>query len=210
MRRALHRNLWITLKRICSCTLYSTVPPHRVVVVIDHHRDRNQIEYLDSTRPDLKPALRPPAQTHTTATCLLVVLSHPISSPFLSSPVPQLLLHISFFMPLPVAINGTISLQGPTRQGDTPQPLTKRAMIIRMSEETLEALAAYPAHPPLQFEFGDTPVRTHPHATLLFMSCSNSSSSSSSFLRVSTSSPPSSQCEASKNPHPTNFTFVLR
>lgn len=29
-------------------------------------------------------------------------------------------------------------------------------------------------------------------------------------LRVSTSSPHSSQCEASKNPHPTNFTFVLR
>ena len=29
-------------------------------------------------------------------------------------------------------------------------------------------------------------------------------------LRVSTSSPPSSQCEASKNPHPTNFIFVLR
>ncbi|KAI9458539.1 hypothetical protein F5148DRAFT_983707 [Russula earlei] len=60
-------------------------------------------------------------------------------------------------MPLPVAVNGTISLQGLTRQGVTPQPLTKRAMIIRMSEETLEALAAYPAHPPLQFEFGDTP-----------------------------------------------------
>ncbi|KAN0114124.1 hypothetical protein V8E52_007100 [Russula decolorans] len=60
-------------------------------------------------------------------------------------------------MPLPVAINGTIALQGPTRQGDAPQPLTKRAMIIRMSEQTLEALAAYPAHPPLQFEFGDTP-----------------------------------------------------
>ncbi|KAI0256024.1 hypothetical protein BJV78DRAFT_433618 [Lactifluus subvellereus] len=51
-------------------------------------------------------------------------------------------------MPLPVAINGTISLQAP-------QPLTKRAMIIRMSEETLDALAAYSAHPPLQFEFGN-------------------------------------------------------
>lgn len=61
-------------------------------------------------------------------------------------------------MPLPVASNGTIALQGPTRQGDAPQPLTKRAMIIRMSEQTLETLAAYPAHPPLQFEFGDTPV----------------------------------------------------
>jgi len=73
-----------------------------------------------------------------------------------SHPLPH-----SLFMPLPVAVNGTISLQGHTRQGDAPQPLTKRAMIIRMSEETLEALAAYPAHPPLQFEFGDTPVRTH-------------------------------------------------
>lgn len=60
-------------------------------------------------------------------------------------------------MPLPVAVNGTISLLGSARQGDAPQPLTKRAMIIRMSEETLEALAAYPAHPPLQFEFGDSP-----------------------------------------------------
>ncbi|KAH9016205.1 hypothetical protein EDB84DRAFT_1524380 [Lactarius hengduanensis] len=59
-------------------------------------------------------------------------------------------------MPLPVAVNGTISLQGSARQGDAPQPLTKRAMIIRMSEETLEALTAYPAHPPVQFEFGDT------------------------------------------------------
>jgi len=72
-------------------------------------------------------------------------------------------------MPLPVAVNGTISLQGPTRQGDAPQPLTKRAMIIRMSDETLEALAAYPVHPPLQFEFGDTPVRTRPHTAHLFI-----------------------------------------
>jgi RNA polymerase II elongation factor ELL len=76
-------------------------------------------------------------------------------------------------MPLPVAVNGTISLQGLTRQGVSPQPLAKRAMIIRMSEETLEALAAYPNHPPLQFQFGDTPVRASltyisflPHAPL--------------------------------------------
>lgn len=166
-----------------------------------------------STRPDLlklKPDPRtarpgPGPNTHNcnrNLSCCLIpspLLSRPpISSPYFP------------FMPLPVAINGTISLQGPTRQGDTPQPLTKRAMIIRMSEETLEALAAYPAHPPLQFEFGDTPVRTHLHTTLLFISCPNSSPSSSSFLRVSTSSPPFSQCEASKNPHPTNFTFVLR
>lgn len=75
-------------------------------------------------------------------------------------------------MPLPVAINGTIALQGPTRQGDAPQPLTKRAMIIRMSEQTLEALAAYPAHPPLQLEFGDTPVCI-PHPSLVSWSLFN-------------------------------------
>ena len=75
-------------------------------------------------------------------------------------------------MPLPVAINGTIALQGPTRQGDAPQPLTKRAMIIRMSEETLEALAAYPAHPRLQFEFGDSPVCI-PHPALISLSSLN-------------------------------------
>jgi hypothetical protein len=75
-------------------------------------------------------------------------------------------------MPLPVAINGTIALQGPTRQGDAPQPLTKRAMIIRMSEQTLEALAAYPAHPPLQFEFGDSPVCI-PLPVLVFLSLFN-------------------------------------
>jgi hypothetical protein len=113
------------------------------------------------------------------------------------------------FMPLPVAVNGTISLQGPTRQGDVPQPLTKRAMIIRMSEETLEALAAYPTHPPLQFEFGDSPVRTHPHAVLLFIRFSQLMSHVLPLHRVSTSSPHSFQCGASKNPHPTNFTFVL-
>ena len=42
----------------------------------------------------------------------------------------------------------------------------KRAMIIRMSEETLEALAAYLAHPRLQFEFGDSPVCI-PHSALI-------------------------------------------
>jgi RNA polymerase II elongation factor ELL len=81
-------------------------------------------------------------------------------------------------MPLPVAINGTISLQGPTRQGDAPQSLTKHAMIIRMSEETLEALAAYPAHPPLQFQFGDTPVSV-PHHRLISSLSFNSSTLSS-------------------------------
>lgn len=75
-------------------------------------------------------------------------------------------------MPLPVAINGAITLQGPTRQGDAPQPLTKRAMIIRMSEETLAALASFPAHPRLQCEFGDSPVCI-PHLTLISLSLLN-------------------------------------
>ncbi|KAI0266713.1 hypothetical protein BC834DRAFT_1041002 [Gloeopeniophorella convolvens] len=60
-------------------------------------------------------------------------------------------------MPLPAVLNGGLSLQGPARMGDALQPLSKRAMIIRMSEATLEALAAFPSHPPLQLEFGDTP-----------------------------------------------------
>lgn len=106
------------------------------------------------------------------------------------------------FMPLPVAVNGTISLLGSARQGDAPQPLTKRAMIIRMSEETLEALAAYPAHPPLQFEFGDSPVRTH---TPPLLSCSCSPATS---IRVSISDPPSSPCRAHKNLLRMNFTFA--
>jgi RNA polymerase II elongation factor ELL len=107
-------------------------------------------------------------------------------------------------MPLPIAVNGTISLQGSARQGDAPQPLTKRAMIVRLSEETLEALAAYPAHPPLQFEFGDTSVRTHtPPLFSLYPS-----SPSSRHLRVSTSDPPSSPCMEHKNLLRTNFTFA--
>lgn len=104
-------------------------------------------------------------------------------------------------MPLPVAINGTISLQGPTRQGDVPQPLTKRAMIIRMSEETLEALAAYPAHPPLQFEFGDSPVCIP--TMLLFLCCLTRAT-----FRVSTSLLHFSLCEVSKSPPHMNCTSV--
>jgi len=60
-------------------------------------------------------------------------------------------------MPLPVA-NGTLSLQGQLRPGDTIQSVPKHAMIVRMSEETLEALEAFPNHPQLEFDFCDTPV----------------------------------------------------
>jgi len=93
-------------------------------------------------------------------------------------------------MPLPVAVNGTIALQGPARQGDAPQPLTKRAMIVRMTEETLEALAAYPAHPPLQFEFGNNTVCI-PHPAVVHCRCSTCVLYPCA-LRVSTSSPLSS------------------
>ena len=111
------------------------------------------------------------------------------------------------FMPLPVAVNGTISLLGSARQGDAPQPLTKRAMIIRMSEETLESLAAYPAHPPLQFEFGDSPVRTHisPSFSLYL---AHALDHPPCYIRASTSDPPSFPCRASRNLLRTNFTFA--
>ena len=38
------------------------------------------------------------------------------------------------------------------------QSKPKRAMIVRMSAETLDALDAFPNHPPLSFDFGDLPV----------------------------------------------------
>ncbi|TFY73324.1 hypothetical protein EWM64_g10687, partial [Hericium alpestre] len=60
-------------------------------------------------------------------------------------------------MPLPVA-NGSLSLQGTSRPGDALQTAPKRAMIVRMTEETLKALEAHPNHPSLEFEFGDTPA----------------------------------------------------
>ncbi|KAH0828047.1 hypothetical protein J3R83DRAFT_3697 [Lanmaoa asiatica] len=37
------------------------------------------------------------------------------------------------------------------------QSKPKRAMIVRMSAETLDALEAFPNHPPMSFEFGDNP-----------------------------------------------------
>ncbi|KAH9994027.1 hypothetical protein BJV77DRAFT_916157, partial [Russula vinacea] len=86
-------------------------------------------------------------------------------------------------MPLPVAINGTIALQGPTRQGDAPQPLTKRAMIIRMSEETLEALAAYPAHPPSNSSLGKPPCGIHIASTFFPMRSDTESTPHELYLR---------------------------
>ncbi|KAG1777776.1 hypothetical protein EV702DRAFT_222969 [Suillus placidus] len=58
-------------------------------------------------------------------------------------------------MPLP---NGTpLSLQGHSRPGDTIQTKPKRAMIVRMSAETLEALEDLSSNPVMNFEFGDSP-----------------------------------------------------
>ncbi|KAF8894147.1 hypothetical protein BD779DRAFT_979856 [Infundibulicybe gibba] len=55
-------------------------------------------------------------------------------------------------MPLPV--NGSLLLQGHSRPGETLHSKPKQAIIVRMSEETLEALEAFPQHPQMDFEFG--------------------------------------------------------
>lgn len=62
----------------------------------------------------------------------------------------------AFNMPLPS--NGSLSLLGYSRPGDTVQSRPKQAMIVRMSVETLDALEAFPNQPQLDFEFGDMPV----------------------------------------------------
>ncbi|TFK44650.1 hypothetical protein BDQ12DRAFT_673329 [Crucibulum laeve] len=54
-------------------------------------------------------------------------------------------------MPLP--INGTVSLLGSSRPGESTQP--KQAMIVRMSAESLEALESSPGQ--MDFVFGDQP-----------------------------------------------------
>ncbi|KAH9948660.1 hypothetical protein B0H21DRAFT_805422 [Amylocystis lapponica] len=56
-------------------------------------------------------------------------------------------------MPLPG--NGTLSLQGQGRPGDTLYSKPKRAMIVRMSAETFEALEGFPNQPKMEFEFGE-------------------------------------------------------
>lgn len=42
------------------------------------------------------------------------------------------------------------------------QSKPKRAMIVRMSAETLDALEAFPNHPPMSLDFGDNPVSILP------------------------------------------------
>ncbi|KIJ68055.1 hypothetical protein HYDPIDRAFT_148312 [Hydnomerulius pinastri MD-312] len=58
-------------------------------------------------------------------------------------------------MPLPD--NAPLSLQVPSSLRNAVQSKPKQAMIVRMSAETLEALEAFPSHPPMSFEFGDNP-----------------------------------------------------
>jgi RNA polymerase II elongation factor ELL len=70
-------------------------------------------------------------------------------------------------MPLPT--NGTLSLQGYSRPGDTVHS-TKQAMIVRMSAETLEALQFFPQHPQMDFEFGEKPVRSFLYPSWLLSS----------------------------------------
>ena len=58
-------------------------------------------------------------------------------------------------MPLP--INSTLSLFGASRPGDAFPSKPKKAMLVRMSSEILDALEAS-AQPLVQFDFSETPV----------------------------------------------------
>ena len=55
-------------------------------------------------------------------------------------------------MPLPV--NTTLSLQGHTRPGESIASKPKRAMIVRLSEATLDALQQLAVGERMEFEFG--------------------------------------------------------
>lgn len=63
-------------------------------------------------------------------------------------------------MPLPG--QGTLSLHGYSRIGDTTTTEPKTGMIIRMTPETLEALQDSLGQPNLEVEMSDKPVRTSP------------------------------------------------
>ena len=60
-------------------------------------------------------------------------------------------------MPLPT--NGPLSLQNNPIAGQTAPTKPKRAMIVRMSQEVLEALEDPSAASQLEFDFGSAPVR---------------------------------------------------
>lgn len=59
-------------------------------------------------------------------------------------------------MPLPQ--NGSLSLHGPSRPGEG-NAKPKQAMILRLSEDTLDALQNLAAGEGVEFEAGDKPVR---------------------------------------------------
>jgi RNA polymerase II elongation factor ELL len=62
-------------------------------------------------------------------------------------------------MPLPA--DGILTLQGHSRPGDIVQSkVKKQAMIVRLSEEAFKLLETYPNQPPMEFEFGENPVRS--------------------------------------------------
>ena len=60
-------------------------------------------------------------------------------------------------MPLPA--NTTVLLQGSSQPGDPLGYKPKQAMIIRMTQETFEALQDVENHSKVEFDFGNTPVR---------------------------------------------------
>lgn len=59
-------------------------------------------------------------------------------------------------MPLPA--NTVLSLQGHVGHAVPEQAKPKRAMVVRMSAETFEALENQPNPPKLEVELGDNPV----------------------------------------------------
>lgn len=67
-------------------------------------------------------------------------------------------------MPLP--INTTLSLLGASRPGDALPSKPKKAMLVRLSSEILDALETT-AQPLVQFEFGENPVCATAYYVLL-------------------------------------------
>ena len=78
------------------------------------------------------------------------------------------------------------------------QSKPKRAMIVRMSAETLDALDTFPNHPPLSFTFGDAPVSL---SLSLPLPCQPP-------RRASTSAMPSFRCAPRRRAPPMSSTSV--
>jgi hypothetical protein len=56
-------------------------------------------------------------------------------------------------------VNSSLSLLGASRPGDALPSKPKKAMLVRLSSETLDVLETSIAQPQLQFEFGENSVR---------------------------------------------------